>query len=96
MTITICIGNSDDKLTQVKWSNFVADTEFRIEKYTSQIHFFGTSYGDSIRQNATWVVECNAPYADRLKAELIAIAKKYKQDSIAWITGTTEFIGQEV
>lgn len=87
-TITISIGNSDDKLTQVEWSEFVSDVDYEL----SNIHFFGGSPTHALYQTVTWVIEIEEEYIERLKRSLTTIRKRYNQDSIAWTEGNTLFI----
>lgn len=55
-TITIQIGNSDNKLSQMEWSAFIKDVVEVVESLASVVHFYGTSLGDAPWQNAAWVV----------------------------------------
>ena len=91
-TITLQIGNSDDKLTQKEWSIFVAriNTEVRDEAY--QVHFFAPSVGYNEWQNAAWIFSCEPTPLLRLKDIVTAIREKFNQDSAAWTEGETEFV----
>lgn len=92
-TITVQIGNSDDKLTQKGWSYFVKEIASALEEREITVHFFGTSPGNDEWQNACWVFnhEDNAKLTG-LKWEIKRIRKKYMQDSVAWTEGETRFI----
>ena len=101
MTVTIQIGNSDDKLTQVEWSEFVNYFNECINKFISlidnrHIHFFGMPPGDAPWQNACWVLELHnldkGANVEIIKQELRAIAKTYNQNCFAWTEGETEFV----
>jgi len=92
MTITIQIGNSDDKLTQREWSAFVISVRGAIAGLATNTHFFGASESFSIWQNAAWVIDCGEESAEILKAKLKEMRHHWRQDSIAWTEGTTEFI----
>lgn len=89
-TITIQIENSDDKLSQSRWSDFMSEAHSIIGHLCSKIHFFGTSLGNSRWQNACWVVEFNELLP--LRERLSSLKNRFKQDSIAITEGTTEFI----
>lgn len=92
-TIYIQIGNSDDKLTQARWSDFLTATHLLVDAYSSAIHFSGYSAPGARWQNACW---CLVPPSDldrdTLRRRLIDLAAEYGQDSIAWAEATTEFI----
>lgn len=94
-TAVIQIGNSDDKLPQKTWSNFVLDVQSVIQVNMLTTHFSGTSASSAPWQNACWVVEIPNPvdYILReLREELGVLAEKYEQNSIALTIGDTEFV----
>ena len=91
-TVTIQIGNSDDKLSQVRWSAFVNHTAQAISKHADEVHFHGTSPGDAVWQNAAWVCEVKETELDALKARMTAVREEFEQTSIAWTEGVTSFI----
>ena len=90
MTITIQIGNSDDKLTQIEWSNYVSEIQDMLVDSGTKIHFFGGSTTWSPWQNVAWVIDTNE--AQEIAAAVGQIRKKYNQDSVAWTEGSTLFI----
>lgn len=91
--IIVQIGNSDDKLTQQGWSHFYDCVDEYIHLHASQVHFSGLSDPKAKWQNAAWVFECSSPYdSNSIREFLIRVAKAFKQDSIAWTEGTTEFL----
>ena len=94
MTITIQIGNSDDKLTQKEWSLFVSAVRREIAAMPhTDVHFFGCASAYSQWQNACWVVETWSNVATRnLKKGIQAIRQEFRQDSVAWTQGKTLFI----
>lgn len=92
-TAVISIGNSDDKLTQAKWSAYVSDVSWIISRYALHPHFSGLSVGSSPWQNACWIVGLPPDFdINQFKFELRRIAQKYGQDSIALLVGNTEFV----
>jgi hypothetical protein len=91
-TIVIQIGNSDDKLSQKEWSDFVADVKTVLDRFEAKIHFFGGSPNWESWQNCAWVAEINESLCFGLKDHLIFLRKKYRQASIAWNMGNTEFV----
>lgn len=90
-TVCVQIGNTDDKLPQAGWSNFVtiADSCVRI---FGKVHFFGGSDWYKPWQNACWVFEIEEEKIPPLKADLKRIREIFMQTSIAWLEGETLFL----
>lgn len=88
-TVTVQIGNTDHKLTQVQWSKFVEEVALVISKHCHQIHFFGGSAPWMPWQNVALVFECDENNLAALKDELVVTRKVYNQDSIAYMEGKT-------
>jgi hypothetical protein len=96
MNTLISIGNSDDKLTQADWSQFIKQTR-EICNLAVQVHGEWFSAPDSPWQNANWCVEFSEPtWEDEARAALRVLAAKYGQDSIAWTQGPVEFLSPAV
>ena len=99
-TVVVQIGNSDDKLTQQEWSHFCDYVDEYIHLYASKIYFSGYSDPKEEWQNAAWIFEIPYNQFHRPTSEeklslwegLEKACKWFKQDSIAWTEGTTEFI----
>ena len=91
-TIIIQIGNSDNKLRQVEWADFVETIKNIIGRYAVAIHFFGGSSNWENWQNACWVFDVNKADRIALSDALTAVRQKYQQDSLAWTEGKTVFI----
>jgi hypothetical protein len=91
-TITIQIGNSDDKLTQMKWAHFYADVNHEITQANTRVHFAAPSPAQAAWQNACWVIEIDGSEALALRATLSRLREQYQQDSIAWTEGQTAFV----
>jgi len=91
-TVTVQIGNSDNKLTQKQWSSFIFHVNSDVTKYASSIHFKGGSSYNEPWQNACWVFEMSAEDIPQLKKSLTIIRRVYLQDSVAITVGETEFI----
>ena len=98
--VYISIGNSDDKLTQRKWSDFVAVIQDAltgaVERGHATLHGSWRSPSDAPWQNACWCVEFSSdPLAVGPLRDLLAeVAVIYRQDSIAWAeVKATEFVG---
>lgn len=92
-SLVIQIGNSDNKLSQREWSDFISDIRDLITYTCLNIHFDGCSNPDSQYQNACFVVEIESNlYYETLLEELTRCRKKYRQDSVAVIVGKVDFI----
>jgi hypothetical protein len=94
-TIIIQIGNSDNKLTQEEWHNFVYEVNDLICTTADKIYFAGGPSNYSLYQNAAWITEYRKISKMRLdifSSKLKELKEKYKQDSIAWTEGITTFI----
>lgn len=97
-TIYLSIGNSDDKLSQEQWSNFVMLVDARLtpDGYNGiyERHGDWRSIPDAPWQNACWciVVDGDDGVVAELKRDLANLARRFRQDSIAWAEATTEFI----
>jgi hypothetical protein len=91
-TITIQIGNSDDKLGQEEWSDFVKQTGAAISSHAEKIHFFGTSDAAKPWQNCAWVAEIEPDKGMLLRETLVNLRTFFRQDSVAWTEGQTRFL----
>lgn len=92
MTVTIQIGNTDGKLTHAQWVLFLTVVNDAIQKRKLPTHFHGFPPATAPWVNACWVV--SVPESERvaLMADLVMIRKAYKQESVAWTEGITEFV----
>ncbi len=91
-TVVIQIGNSDDKLSQAEWSEFVSYVRDAVGQYSEQIHFDGGSKIDAPWQNVCFVSEVLSDRHDQLMDELRRHRKVYRQESVAVTVGETEFV----
>lgn len=91
-TITLQVGNSDDKLTQKEWAAFVSEITSTLKDSRVEMHFFACSAGDAPWQNAAWVFEASAATKIEVQINVRRIRRSYRQDSAAWTEGTTTFI----
>lgn len=92
-TVTIQIGNSDDKLTQANWAAFVmAMRHDAILKNCVQIHFAGAPGNAERWQNFAFVVEVAPHQLEPLKRAVADIRGVFNQDSAAVTVGQTEFV----
>lgn len=97
--VYITIGNSDDKLSQAQWADFVTAMDVAVGRAAAlpfgRLHGAWTSGNHQPWQNACWCLELPADerFAAVLRVRLGQLARRYGQDSIAWVAGDTEFIG---
>jgi hypothetical protein len=93
-TVYTSIGNSDDGLSQARWSQFHAAFEKTVRDYASAVYGSWLSGPAEPWQNACIAFEVDSADAGDLKRELAALAAEYAQDSIAWAPAAgTEFLG---
>jgi hypothetical protein len=91
ITVYASIGNSDDKLTQARWSEFADLFVTIIRAHAVAIHGVWYSRPDAPFQNACVCFEVDED-AVPLRLELTHLCAEFEQDSIAWAVATTEFI----
>jgi hypothetical protein len=91
-TITIQIGNTDNKLSQSMWAHFCEAMKHAVRKHAQAVHFQGGSDWDAPWQNACWVAEVSVHHTAALEKELNTIRKAFQQDSAAITYGQTKFI----
>ena len=92
-TVTVQIGNSDDRLSQERWSEFIDSVAGEINRWAGgQVHFTGYSNPTATWQNAAWVFNVPSDKASWLKYYLTKACREFSQDSIAWTEGETIFI----
>lgn len=96
-TAYIAVGNSDNKLTQAQWAEYVKLVYRAINDAVTggaAVHFDGYSLSSAPWQNAMWAIElpANPRVRDGLRAELGTLAYAYNQDSIAWAEADVEFL----
>lgn len=91
-TVTIQIGNGDDKLRQIDWARFYADVNHEVSQYAHRVHFAAPSPSQAAWQNACWVIEISETNAEHLRKLLQELRDQFHQDSIAWTEGSTCFI----
>lgn len=97
--VYIGIGNSDDKLSQAQWSEFVTEVSYAIQQTGGYpggaVHGEWFSPCGARWQNACWCLQLpdNPLAVEALKIHLRHLAGQYEQDSIAWAQApATEFL----
>lgn len=91
-TITILVGNSDNRLTQSDWTRFCRDVTQLVESKSLTKQFAAPSIGWHTFQNACWVITIDETLVAEFKKWITEIRKHYLQDSVAIVVGDTEFI----
>jgi hypothetical protein len=87
MIVYISAGNSDDKLTQSEWAQFLAELDYLLQRHSANVHGVWYSAPVSPWQNACWCVELpddDGTRAGFVKMRLAEIREKFRQDSVAW------------
>lgn len=94
MTLAVLIGNSDNRLTQKQWSEYIQAVGDAIQKHSERIYFGGSSWPQAEWQNACWVIQPKSePFQEaQLWEALQKIAVTFNQESIAMVSGDTQFI----
>jgi hypothetical protein len=92
MTITIQIGNSDDKLPQKHWAAFVEAIDREVKRRQLPLHFFGGSPFTSPNQRAAWIADCPVEQIDGFKDFLTQCRRFYRQDAVSWSQSNLERI----
>lgn len=92
-TVYVAIGNSDNKLTQAEWAEFVKDTRAALDHYGERTYGVWFSAADVPWQNACICKEVSQREVLKLRAALREIRKHYRQDSVAFVViDTTELL----
>lgn len=97
-TAVIMIGNSDDKLTQREWADFVSNVDTwtnnwtRMPDWDAKIHGRWFSAPDNPYQNAAWCIEINEAVLHHVYRILAGLALTYRQDSIAVVTNQPHLV----
>lgn len=91
-TVYASIGNSDDKLTQARWSEFHGKFTAAVRSHALQVYGNWVSLSADPWQNACIGFEIGHETSERLQRDLAELAAEYDQDSIAWAEADTRFI----
>jgi hypothetical protein len=91
-TVVVQIGNSDDKLSQAEWSEFVLRIRDIIGSHSQTVHFDGGSRYDAEWQNACFVSEVQYIFLNMLLEDIKDCRTEFRQDSAAVTVGPTVFV----
>lgn len=92
LLVYVTIGNSDNRLTQHRWSRFISGTRAVIEAHVARIHGIWFSDPSGPYQNACFGFEVPEDVAESLRAALNSLRIFYDQESIAWATATLDMV----
>lgn len=95
ITVYVGIGNSDDKLTQEEWSEFVSLVQAMIRNLAAHQHGEYFSVPSAKWQNACWCLEFREEMIGFAQARLAQLARRFRQDWIAWAPAQTIMIYPE-
>ncbi len=93
ITVYVSIGNSDDKLGQERWSDYVSEVDFWLGEFQTHRHGEWYSLPNVMWQNACWCIVVDPLDVDKAKAKLAELAAQYEQAAITWAEAQTSFIG---
>lgn len=96
VTVYVSPGNSDDKLTQARWSEYATAVSHACRQAAWEVHGDWASVSTAPWQNACVCIEIDPRYVPELKRQLADLATVYNQDAIAWSEARTEFIRPRV
>lgn len=91
-TVTVQIGNTDDKLAQADWSAYAMAIKGAIFGSCTEVHFFGGPPTFERWQNVAWVVTVEDDKLADLRRALTDVRQCFEQESVALTPGVTEFI----
>lgn len=96
-TIYVSIGNTDGKLTHQEWSEYFRKVNDLLTESRAATAVYGVwhSLPATPYVNACWAVEIPAVNLEAAKDVLRTLARRYRQDSIAFATATTEFLSRD-
>lgn len=92
MLISVQAGNSDNKLTQQEWADFVRQLDAILDAYETARHFFGGSETYAKWQNVCWVCKIDPEDLESLKRQLWQSRRDYRQTSVCLLVGKAEFV----
>ena len=91
-TVSLQIGNGDNRLSQREWHDFVVAAKELVADYCAELHFFGAPENWHRQQNVAFIFDVSDERLGELKARVTVLWKKYRQEAAAWTVGQTEFV----
>lgn len=92
ITLCVSIGNSDNKLTQQEWAQFVKAIGELLKSYETMRFFFGGSENYAPWQNVCWLCQVNDLQLSEIKNGIRNIREIYGQESAYVLWGAGEFV----
>lgn len=89
---TVVIGNSDNKLTQHEWANFITQVTNVVASRSQEVHSIAHTRPDSIYQTAVFVFAVEKANLEPLRKDLATAARHYRQESITLMVAKPEFV----
>jgi hypothetical protein len=94
ITVYVSIGNSDDKLSQARWSEFHGKVNEAVRDRALTVFGDWVSPSSDPWQNACIAFGIDYDDVPFLKSELRELAAKFGQDAVVWAeVRLTEFVG---
>jgi hypothetical protein len=91
-SISLLMSNTDNKLSQQQWHDFIAASKQAVRSACAEFHFFGAPPNWERHQNAAFVFTLEDESIHTLKEKMKSIRSEYNQDSVAWLEGDTVFL----
>jgi hypothetical protein len=91
-TVSLQIGNGDDKLSQTQWHELVVEMKVLVERYSTKLHFFGAPENWHAQQNVAFIFDVEDATISAMQAEVTTLRVRFNQESAAWTEGRTSFI----
>lgn len=91
-TVTLLIGNSDDKLSQSAWHDYFKTVNHKVLYFSREIHFSGGSLTVEKWQNYCWVFVMDESRYPVFLSWVKTARIFFNQNSVAITVGETEFI----
>ncbi len=88
----VCIGNTDNKLTQQEWFAFSNEINLILNQYPHTLHFFGGPPTHSPYQNVLWMFEIEEKYIKEIKDKVKKIREMFWQNSVLTMVDDGEFV----
>lgn len=91
-TVHVSIGNSDGKLSHIEWADFYGLVDELLGNNAEVVYGCWHSLPATPYVNACWAVEIRNDLQRPVKELLGQLAGKFRQATVAWLAGETEFI----
>lgn len=93
-TVYVSIGNTDGRLSLEEWAQFFRETNDLMTgvKFINQVYGVWHSLPGQPYMNACWAVRVSAVNINPLREALRQLAKKFRQESIAFSYAHEDFV----